>query len=125
MSGGDLNQKNFQSLQRKSDPEGTDVPSPDQPLSQDGLLRSILALQQQQAEEQRLLREQLLQRAKINEQLQAQIAATAAKSRAADPGSSVKTADQMLERRRNLAYVPEAVANPFPCRPATLTTRMP
>ncbi|KAK3241093.1 hypothetical protein CYMTET_49107 [Cymbomonas tetramitiformis] len=125
MPGGDFNSKNFPPLPRKSDPDGKDVPSPDPPSSQEDLLRTILNLQQQQAEEQRLLHEQLLRQAQINESPEAHIAAAAAKSGTADPGGTAKTAEQLLERRRNLAYVPEAEVNPFPRRPATLTTRMP
>ncbi|KAK3262140.1 hypothetical protein CYMTET_28986, partial [Cymbomonas tetramitiformis] len=65
----------------------------------------------------------------INESLEAQIAAAAAaaaKSTASDTGGgATKTAEQLLERRRKLAYVPEGTANPFPRRPASLTSRMP
>eukprot|EP00854_Cymbomonas_tetramitiformis_P000288 gene288-biopygen202 len=62
----------------------------------------------------------------INESLEAQIAAATAKLAASDTGGgATKTAEQLLERRRKLAYVPEAKANPFPRRPASLTSRMP
>ncbi|KAK3266443.1 hypothetical protein CYMTET_24933 [Cymbomonas tetramitiformis] len=37
----------------------------------------------------------------------------------------MRTAVQVLERRKKLAYVPEADVNPFPRRPKPLTSRMP
>ncbi|KAK3279255.1 hypothetical protein CYMTET_12848 [Cymbomonas tetramitiformis] len=89
------------------------------------LLKAILCLQQRQAEDQQLFREQLLRQAAINGSLEAQIAAATAKSGTADPSSATKTAEQLLGRRRKLAYVPEAEVNPFPRRPQTLTSRMP
>ncbi|KAK3248782.1 hypothetical protein CYMTET_41759 [Cymbomonas tetramitiformis] len=102
------------------------VSTPEPSPSQEDLLRSILHLQQQQAQEQRLLREQLHRQTVINESLEAQIAAATAKLAASDTGGgATKTAEQLLERRRKLAYVPEAKANPFPRRPASLTSRMP
>ncbi|KAK3263345.1 hypothetical protein CYMTET_27842 [Cymbomonas tetramitiformis] len=123
-----LDSMDFPPLPRKHD----DLPSPNPPSSQKDLLKAILCLQQQQAEaqqrqaeDQRLFREQLLRHAAINESLEAQIAAAAAKSGTTDPDSVAKTAEQVLDRRRKLAYVPEADVNPFPRRPKTLTSRMP
>eukprot|EP00854_Cymbomonas_tetramitiformis_P013110 gene13110-biopygen13502 len=79
-------------------------------------------IQRQQAEEHRLLRKQLPRQAEINVALEAKVAA---KSGTSDSEGVAKTAEQLLERKRKLAYVPEASVNPFPPRPATLTTRMP
>eukprot|EP00854_Cymbomonas_tetramitiformis_P000737 gene736-biopygen614 len=125
MKGDGLDSENSPPLPRKPDPHGQDLPSPDPPTSQEDLLKAILCLQQQQAEDQRLFREQLQRQAAINESLEAQIAAMSAKSETADPGSATKTAEQLLERCRKFAYVPEADVNPFPRRPKTLTSRMP
>ncbi|KAK3235269.1 hypothetical protein CYMTET_54516 [Cymbomonas tetramitiformis] len=72
------------------------------------LLKAILGLQQKQAENQRLFQEQLLRQSVINEQLEAQINAAAAKSGTPDPNSAPGSAEQLLERRKRLAYVPEA-----------------
>eukprot|EP00854_Cymbomonas_tetramitiformis_P006060 gene6060-biopygen6092 len=80
-----------------------------------------LNLRRQQAEEHRLLREQLHRQAEINVALEAKFAA---KSGTPDPENVAKTPGHLLERRRKLAYVPEAPVNPFP-PPATLTTRIP
>eukprot|EP00854_Cymbomonas_tetramitiformis_P018128 gene18128-biopygen18705 len=79
-------------------------------------------IQRQQAEEHRLLREQLQRQAEINVALEAKVAA---KSGTSDFEGVTKTAEQLLERRRKLAYVPKVPVNPFPPWPATLTTRMP
>ncbi|KAK3250253.1 hypothetical protein CYMTET_40352 [Cymbomonas tetramitiformis] len=108
MKGDGLDSENSPPLPRKPDPHGQDLPSPDPPTSQEDLLKAILCLQQQQAEDQRLFREQLQRQAAINESLEAQIAAMSAKSETADPGSATKTAEQLLERCRKFAYVPEA-----------------
>ncbi|KAK3238667.1 hypothetical protein CYMTET_51338, partial [Cymbomonas tetramitiformis] len=81
---------------------------------QEDLLKAILGLQQQQAENQRLFQEQLMRQAAINESLEAQIAATAVKSGTADPNSATRTAEQLLERRKKLAYGPEADLEPDP-----------
>eukprot|EP00854_Cymbomonas_tetramitiformis_P003984 gene3984-biopygen3917 len=125
MKGDGLDSKSFPPLPRKPDPHGKDLPSPDPPRSQEDLLKAILCLQQQQEEDQCLFREQLQRQAAINESLEAQIAVTSAKSGTADPNNATKTAEQLLERRRKLAYVPEADVNPSPRRPKTLPSRMP
>eukprot|EP00854_Cymbomonas_tetramitiformis_P003867 gene3867-biopygen3808 len=104
-------------------------PSPATPMKQEDLLRQTLEMQRQQgeiqrqqAEEHRLPREQLHWQAEINVALEAEVAA---KSGTSDSEGVAKSAEQLLERRRNLAYVPEASVNLFPPRPATITTRMP
>ncbi|KAK3256315.1 hypothetical protein CYMTET_34543 [Cymbomonas tetramitiformis] len=127
MSGEDFsNLKDFPHLPKKPGESTDKVSTPDPSPSKEDLLRSILHLQRQQAEEQRLLREQLRRQAVINESLEAQIAAAAAKPVASDTGGgATRTAEQLLERRRKLAYVREAKANPFPRRPASLTPRVP
>ncbi|KAK3250907.1 hypothetical protein CYMTET_39741 [Cymbomonas tetramitiformis] len=79
-------------------------------------------MQRQQTEEQRLLRDELHRQSEINVALEAKIAA---KSGTSDPDGAAKNAEQLLKRRRKLAYVPEASVNPFPPRPATLSSRMP
>ncbi|KAK3287948.1 hypothetical protein CYMTET_4556 [Cymbomonas tetramitiformis] len=83
---------------------------------------AILEMQRQQTEEHRLLRDELHRQSEINVALEAKIAA---KSGTSDSDGAAKSAEQLLERRRKLAYVPEASGNPFPPRPATLTSRMP
>ncbi|KAK3248600.1 hypothetical protein CYMTET_41941 [Cymbomonas tetramitiformis] len=97
-------------------------PTPAVPPTQESLLQQILEIQKQQAEDNSLLRQQLQRQTEISAELEAKIEA---KSGSADSEAAVKTADQLLERRRKLVYVPEAPVNPFPARPATLTTRMP
>ncbi|KAK3280883.1 hypothetical protein CYMTET_11285 [Cymbomonas tetramitiformis] len=82
----------------------------------------LLEMQRQQAEEHRLLRDELQRQAQINVELEAKVTA---KPGTSDPDTVAKTAEQLLERRRKLAYVPAASVNPFPPRPATLTLRMP
>ncbi|KAK3266722.1 hypothetical protein CYMTET_24680 [Cymbomonas tetramitiformis] len=114
MKGDRIDSKIFPHLPRKPVPHKQDLPSPDPPTSQEDLLKAILGLQQQH---QRLFREQ--RQAAINESLEAQIAAAAAKSGTADPSSATRTAAQLLERRKKLAYVPDADVNPFPRRPKT------
>ncbi|KAK3277992.1 hypothetical protein CYMTET_14040 [Cymbomonas tetramitiformis] len=111
---------------------GQASPSPAAPSTQDVLLQQILTMQKQQgellemqrqqAEDHRLLRAELQRQAQINVELEAKVAA---KPGTSDPESAAKTAEQLLERRRKLDYVPAASVNPFPPRPATLTTRMP
>eukprot|EP00854_Cymbomonas_tetramitiformis_P000289 gene289-biopygen203 len=83
---------------------------------------AILEMQRQQTEEHRLLRDELQRQSEINVALEAKIAA---KSGSLDSDGAAKSAEQLLERRKKLAYVPEASGNPFPPRPATLTSRMP
>eukprot|EP00854_Cymbomonas_tetramitiformis_P015946 gene15946-biopygen16438 len=78
--------------------------------------------QGQQVEEHRLLRDELHRQAHINVELEAKVAA---KPGTSGPDTVAKTAKQLLERRRKLAYVPAASVNPFTPRPATLTSRMP
>eukprot|EP00854_Cymbomonas_tetramitiformis_P034180 gene34180-biopygen18432 len=109
--------------------DGRASPSPATPTTQEDLLRHILEMQKQkgeiqrqQAEEYRLLREQLHRQADIKVALDAKVAA---KSGTSDFEGIAKTAEQLLERRRKLAYVPEACVIPFPPQPATLPTRMP
>eukprot|EP00854_Cymbomonas_tetramitiformis_P034111 gene34111-biopygen13323 len=69
------------------------------------------------------LGEQRLHRqVEINTALEAKIAS---KTGSSDSEAVAKTAEQLLEKRKRLDYVPEAPVNPFPARPATLTTRMP
>ncbi|KAK3243855.1 hypothetical protein CYMTET_46509 [Cymbomonas tetramitiformis] len=107
-------------------------PSPAAPSTQDVLMQQILVMQKQQgellemqrqqAEEHRLLRDELYRQALINVELEAKVAA---KPGTSDPDTVAKTAEQLLERRRKLAFVPAASVNPFPPRPATLTSRMP
>ncbi|KAK3284538.1 hypothetical protein CYMTET_7833 [Cymbomonas tetramitiformis] len=82
----------------------------------------LLEMQRQQAEEHRLLRDELQRQSQINVELEAKVAA---KPGTSDRDTVAKTAEQLLERRRKLAYVPAASVNPFPPRPATLTSRMP
>ncbi|KAK3281801.1 hypothetical protein CYMTET_10429 [Cymbomonas tetramitiformis] len=111
---------------------GQASPSPAAPSTQDVLLQQILTMQKQQgellemqrqqAEDHRLLRAELQRQAQINVELEAKVAA---KPGTSDPESAAKTAEQLLERRKKLDYVPAASVNPFPPRPATLTTRMP
>ncbi|KAK3234997.1 hypothetical protein CYMTET_54773 [Cymbomonas tetramitiformis] len=125
MKGDGLDNKNFPPLPRKSVPPGQDPPSPSPPPGQEDLLKAILGLQQQQAENQRLFQEQLLHQSVINEHLEAQISAATAKPGTTDLSSAAGSAEQLLERRSKLAYVPEAEINPFPRRPRTLTLRMP
>ncbi|KAK3261593.1 hypothetical protein CYMTET_29502 [Cymbomonas tetramitiformis] len=125
MKGDGLDSCNFPPLPRKPVPPGQDPPSPSPLPSQEDLLKAILGLQQQQAENQRLFQEQLLRQSVINEQLEAQITAAAAKTGTPDPNSASGSAEQLLERCKRLAYVPEAEVNPFPRRPKTLTSRMP
>ncbi|KAK3265933.1 hypothetical protein CYMTET_25409 [Cymbomonas tetramitiformis] len=117
-------------------PEKPDIgqasPSPAAQSTQEVLMQQILAMQKQQgemlemqrqqAEEQRLLRGELQRQSQINVALEAKVAT---KPGTSDPDTMAKTAEQFLERRRKLAYVPAASVNPFPPRPATLTTRMP
>ncbi|KAK3273085.1 hypothetical protein CYMTET_18657 [Cymbomonas tetramitiformis] len=101
--------------------------------TQEVLMQQILAMQKQQgellemqqrqqAEEHRLLRGELQRQSQTNVELEAKVAA---KSGTSDPDTVAKTAEQLLERRRKLAYVPTASVNSFPPRPATLTSRMP
>ncbi|KAK3262601.1 hypothetical protein CYMTET_28555 [Cymbomonas tetramitiformis] len=111
---------------------GQASPSPAAPSTQDVLLQQILTMQKQQgellemqrqqAEDHRLLRAELQRQAQINVELEAKVAA---KPGTSDPESAAKSAEQLLERRKKLDYVPAASVNPFPPRPATLTTRMP
>ncbi|KAK3269312.1 hypothetical protein CYMTET_22234 [Cymbomonas tetramitiformis] len=111
---------------------GQASPSPAAQSTQDVLMQQILIMQKQQgellemqrqqAEEHRLLRDELQRQAQINVELEAKVAA---KPGTSDPDTVAKTAEQLLERRRKLAYVPAASINPFPPRPATLTSRMP
>ncbi|KAK3235858.1 hypothetical protein CYMTET_53962 [Cymbomonas tetramitiformis] len=111
---------------------GQASPSPAAPSTQDVLMQQILTMQKQQgellemqrqqAEEHRLLRNELQRQAQINVELEAKVAA---KPGTSDPDSATKTAEQLLERRRKLEYVPATSINPFPPRPATLTSRMP
>ncbi|KAK3240062.1 hypothetical protein CYMTET_50068 [Cymbomonas tetramitiformis] len=111
---------------------GQASPSPAAPSTQDVLMQQILVMQKQQgellemqrqqAEEHRLLRDELHRQALINVELEAKVAA---KPGTSDPDTVAKTAEQLLERRRKLAYVPATSVNPFPPRPATLTSRMP
>ncbi|KAK3276038.1 hypothetical protein CYMTET_15867 [Cymbomonas tetramitiformis] len=111
---------------------GQASPSPAAQFTQDVLMqqilimqkqqRELLEMQRQQAEEHRLLRGELQRQAQINVELEAKVAA---KPGTSDPDTVAKTAEQLLERRRKLAHVPEASINPFPPRPATLTSRMP
>ncbi|KAK3267239.1 hypothetical protein CYMTET_24194 [Cymbomonas tetramitiformis] len=82
----------------------------------------MLIMQRQQAEEHCLLRDELHWQSEINVALEAKVAA---KSGTSDSDTVAKSAEQLLERRTKLTYVPEASVNPFPQRPATLTTRMP
>ncbi|KAK3288433.1 hypothetical protein CYMTET_4090 [Cymbomonas tetramitiformis] len=111
---------------------GQASPSPAAQSTQDVLMQQILIMQKQQgellemqrqqAEEHRLLRDELQRQAQINVELEAKMAA---KPGTSDPDTVAKTAEQLLERRRKLAFVPAASINPFPPRPATLTSRMP
>ncbi|KAK3248563.1 hypothetical protein CYMTET_41974 [Cymbomonas tetramitiformis] len=111
---------------------GQASPSPAAQSTQDVLMQQILIMQKQQgellemqrqqAEEHRLLRDELQRQAQINVELEAKVAA---KPGTSDPDAVAKTAEQLLERRRKLEYVPAASINPFPPRPATLTSRMP
>ncbi|KAK3271493.1 hypothetical protein CYMTET_20170 [Cymbomonas tetramitiformis] len=133
MSGGSKNNglEDFPPLPGKPD-IGQASPSPAALSTQDVLMQQILLMQQQQgellemqrqqAEEHRLLRDELHRQAQINVELEAKVAA---KPGTSDPDTVAKTAEQLLERRRKLAYVPAASVNPFPPRPATLTSRMP
>ncbi|KAK3233094.1 hypothetical protein CYMTET_56579 [Cymbomonas tetramitiformis] len=68
------------------------------------------------------MHDELQRQAQINVELEAKVAA---KPGTSDPDTVAKTAGQLLERRRKLAYVPATSINPFPPRPATLTSRMP
>ncbi|KAK3262220.1 hypothetical protein CYMTET_28909 [Cymbomonas tetramitiformis] len=120
--------EDFPPLPGKHD-DGWASPSPATPTTQEDVLQQILEMQRQQgeiqrqqAEEHRLLCEQLQRQAEINLALEAKVAA---KSGTLDSEGVAKTAEQLLERRRKVAQVPEAPVNPFPPRPATLTTRMP
>eukprot|EP00854_Cymbomonas_tetramitiformis_P001408 gene1408-biopygen1267 len=97
-------------------------PTPAVPPTQESLLQQILDIHKQQAEGNRLLRQQLQRQTEISAELEAKIAA---KSGSSDSEAAAKSAEQLLERRRRLEYVPEAPVNPFPARPATLTTRIP
>eukprot|EP00854_Cymbomonas_tetramitiformis_P034058 gene34058-biopygen7905 len=103
--------EDFPPLPRKHD-DGRASPSPAPPTTHEDLLQQILEMrkqqgeiQRQQAEEHRLLREQLQRQAEIDVALQANVAA---KSGTPDSEGVAKTAEQLLERRRKLAYVPEA-----------------
>ncbi|KAK3232945.1 hypothetical protein CYMTET_56730 [Cymbomonas tetramitiformis] len=97
-------------------------PTPAVHPTQESLLQQILEIQKQQAEDHRVLREQLHWQVEINAELKAKIATNAGST---DSDSAAKTARQLLEKWKRLDYVPEASVNPFPARPATLTTRMP
>ncbi|KAK3252548.1 hypothetical protein CYMTET_38161 [Cymbomonas tetramitiformis] len=97
-------------------------PTPAVQPTQESLLQQILKIQKQQAEDHRVLREQLHRQVEINAALEAKIAS---KTGSSDSEAVAKTAEQLLEKRKRLDYVPEAPVNPFPARPATLTTRMP
>ncbi|KAK3283104.1 hypothetical protein CYMTET_9182 [Cymbomonas tetramitiformis] len=111
---------------------GQASPSPATQSTQDVLMQQflimqkqqgeLLEMQRQQAEEHRLLRDELQRQAQINVELEAKVAA---KPGTSDPDTVAKTGEQLLERRRKLAYVPAASINPFPPRPAMLTSRMP
>ncbi|KAK3284880.1 hypothetical protein CYMTET_7491 [Cymbomonas tetramitiformis] len=133
MSGGAKNKglEDFPPLPGKPD-IGQASPSPAALSTLDVLMQQILfmqkqqgellEMQRQQAEEHRLLRDELHRQAQINVELEAKVAA---KPGTSDPDTVAKTAEELLERRRKLAYVPAASVNPFPPRPATLTSRMP
>ncbi|KAK3276044.1 hypothetical protein CYMTET_15859 [Cymbomonas tetramitiformis] len=99
---------------------GQASPSPAALSTQDVLMQQILLMQKQQegellemqrqqAEEHRLPRDELHRQAQINVELEAKVAANPGTS---DPDTVAKTAEQLLERRRKLAYMPAASVNP-------------
>ncbi|KAK3258261.1 hypothetical protein CYMTET_32687 [Cymbomonas tetramitiformis] len=116
--------KDFPPLPGKAAGAQPPSPSPTQAVqpTQESLLQQILEIQKQQAEDHRVLREQLHRQVQINAELEAKITTKAGSK---DSDSATKTAEQLLEKRKKLDHVPEASVNPFPARPATLTTRMP